>query len=170
MFLFRLSRNFDHKIYIVPVLDKYYMAKEGYTNITLDADTLTRLKKAQQQGNYKTTPETIRALLAKRDTEYKIELLMRLVDPERDEFAYLMLEVDATEEQEKAIYDLMDKTAKAIAESKEVPHSEFEKEVYIIFSNKRGDYHFAENLISILNKYGRWKSVYNHMKKSGMNI
>lgn len=146
------------------------MAKEGYTNITLDTDTLARLKTAQQRGNYKTTPETIRALLTKRDTEYKIQLLMRLVDPRNDEFAYLLLEASATEEQEKAIYDLMDKTAKAIAEGKKVSHGEFEREVYKIFPDRWGDYHFAENIVSTLNEQSRWTPVYKYMKKNGMNI
>ncbi len=150
------------------------MVREGYNSITLDEDTMSRLREVQEEGSYKTIPETIRALLLNKKSEidHKIELLMRLVkdNPENDDFAYLLLEIGATEEQEKKIYDWMDATEKKIREKKDVTHNDFEREIYKIFPTRHGDYHLAENIVGIFGRQKRWVLVYQHMKKDGMNI
>ena len=49
-------------------------------------------------------------------------------------------------------------------------HHKFEESIYEVVPSRRGDYHFAEDIVSTLNYEGRWVEVYKHMKKDGMNI
>ena len=147
------------------------MVREGYNSITLDEDTMDRLKQIQNEEGYQTIPETIRRLLdnSNIDILHKIELLMNLVDSDRDAFSYLMLESEATRKQVKAVYDLMKKTDDDIKKGIDVSHSAFEKEVYRIFPKYRGDYHFAESIVGVLGKQSPWIGVCEYMKKNGMN-
>jgi len=147
------------------------MAKEGYNSITIDEDTLNKLKEIQTINGYKTIPETIRAILNNQsDVDFKINLLMQLVNSDKNPFAYLLLEENATREQQSAIFDLMDKTEKKIRTKEKVSHVAFETEIYRIFPKSYGDYHFAENIVATLGEKGRWETVYKFMKKDGMNI
>ena len=41
---------------------------------------------------------------------------------------------------------------------------------YEIVPSRRGDYYFAEDIVSTLNYEERWVKVYKHMKKDEMNI
>jgi len=102
--------------------------------------------------------------------EERIEMLIEIADSEKRPFTYLALEYGLTKEQIERIYDLMDEVSKAIREGKTFHHSEFEDRIYQIVPQRKGDYHFAEEIVSTLNQEGRWQEVYQHMKKSGMNI
>ena len=147
------------------------MVREGYNSITLDEITMTRLKEIQARENFNTIPETIRSLLppSNTDFEFKIRLLMNLVDFKKKPFSYHMLELGATKTQVNAIFDLMDSTEKAIDEKKNITHQEFERVIYRILPKHEGDYHIAESIVGCLNKEGRWTTVYEYMIKNGMN-
>jgi len=148
------------------------MVRIGYNSITLDEDTMNKLKEAQNRGNFKTIPETIRSLLSSSQPEllHKFHLLMSCVDSEKDPFSYLMLEIDATEKQVLAVFDLMDYTEKKIRAGKKIGHHTFETKIYKIFPKHHGDYHLAESIVGILGEQGRWVEVYKYMKKDGMNL
>lgn len=102
--------------------------------------------------------------------EYQVSLLAEIADVETYPFIYAALEANLTKSQVKAIYDLMDEEHQAIKTGKPINHHEFEKRIYEIVPSRRGDYHFAENIVSTLNDKGRWVEIYNHLKKDGMNI
>ena len=101
--------------------------------------------------------------------KFQIELLTHLVDSERDPFAYLCLEMRLTRHQKERIFALMDE-AKASLRATPMDHSEFERRVYEICPAQHGDYHFAESIVSSLNKSGRWPEVFKHMQANGMNL
>jgi ABC-type phosphate/phosphonate transport system substrate-binding protein len=102
--------------------------------------------------------------------EYRVRLLAQTADFEKYPFIYTVLESDLTESQVRAIFDLMDKVSKTIRDGKPISHHKFEESIYEIVPSRRGDYHFAEDIVSTLNDEGRWVEVYRHMKKDGMNI
>lgn len=102
--------------------------------------------------------------------EYRVRLLAQIADFEKHPFTYTVLESDLTESQARAIFDLMDKALQTIKNGKPMSHHEFEEKIYEIVPSRRGDFHFAEDIVSTLNDEGRWVEVYKHMKKSGMNI
>jgi len=102
--------------------------------------------------------------------EYRVKLLAEIADFEKHPFIYTVLEADLTESQVRAIFDQMDKALKTIKNGKPVSHYEFEERIYEIVPNRRGNYHFAEDVVSTLNDEGRWGEVYKHLKKDGMNI
>jgi len=102
--------------------------------------------------------------------EYRVKLLAEIADFERHPFISAVLEANLTESQIRAIYDLMDEALQTIREGKPMNHHEFEERIYEIVPSRRGDYHFAEDVVSTLNDEGRWVEVYKHMKKDGMNI
>lgn len=147
------------------------MVRDGYNSITLDDETMKCLRNLQKEGNYQTIPETIRGLLSNSQHEIfnKIELLTTLVDPERNPFSYLMLEIGASKKQIEAVFALMDKTEADIRKKREVSHGDFEKGIYYIFPDQRGNYHLAESIVGILGQQGRWTVVCEYMKKNGMN-
>lgn len=106
--------------------------------------------------------------------EDRIRFLVTLTESLSDghPFYYLALESELTHAQVTAIYDLMEEVLTSIMENKPVMHhAEFEQRIYKIVPSHKGDYHFAESIVSTLNREGnQWKKVYEHMKKSGMNI
>lgn len=102
--------------------------------------------------------------------EYRVRLLAEIADFERHPFIYTVLESDLTESQVRAIFNLMDEVSKTVRDGKPMSHHKFEESIYEIVSSRRGDYHFAEDIVSTLNDEGRWVEVYRHMKKDGMNI
>ena len=147
------------------------MVREGYNSISLDDDSILGLREIQESEGFKTIPETIRWLISNNNTKilFKIELLMPLVNSEKNPFNYLMLEIDATESQMRKVYDLMDKIQTDIQSKREVSHVDFEKEIYKIFPKHYGDYHLAESIVGILGKSGRLEEGYRHMVKNGIN-
>jgi len=102
--------------------------------------------------------------------EYRVKLLAEIADFEKHPFIFTVLESDLGESQVRAIFDLMDKVSKTIKDGKPMSHHKFEESIYEIVPSRRGDYHFAEDIVSTLNDEGRWVEVYKHMKKDGMNI
>lgn len=145
------------------------MVREGYNSISLDDESVEGLRELQEQKGFKTIPETIRWLLLN-NMPFKIEMLMGLVDSERNPFNYLMLEIDATKSQMNKVLDLMDKTQTDLKHKKKITHRDFEMEIYNIFPKHRGDYHLAESIIGILCSSGnRWDLVKPYMIKNGMN-
>ena len=102
--------------------------------------------------------------------EYRVKLLSEIADFEKHPFIYSVLESNLTESQVKAIFDLMDEALKTIRDGEPMNHNQFEERINAIVPSRRGDYHFAESIVSTLNDEGRWVEVYNHMKKDGMNI
>jgi hypothetical protein len=102
--------------------------------------------------------------------EERVEFLVGIADPEKDPFAYLVLESGLTKGQMNRIFDLMDEVERTIRADKPMQHFEFEQRVYEIVPSHTGDYHFAENIVSTLHEAGRWQAVYQQMKRNGMNI
>ena len=102
--------------------------------------------------------------------EYRVKLLAEISDFEEHPFIYMVLESDLTQSQVRAIFDLMDEVSKTIRNGKPVSHHKFEERIYELVPSHRGDYHFAEDIVSTLNDERRWVEVYRHMKKDGMNI
>lgn len=49
-------------------------------------------------------------------------------------------------------------------------YHKFEERIYEIVPSRRGDYHFAEDIVSTLNDEGTWTEVHRHIRKDGMNI
>lgn len=105
-----------------------------------------------------------------RRLEFQIELIREFLDSDLHPFIYSVLEAGLTESQHEAILDLMDEARQGIKNGKPMSHSEFEQKVYEIVPTRRRDYHFAEDIVSTLNEEGRYPEVYEHMKKSDMNI
>ena len=82
-----------------------------------------------------------------------------------------MIEVCATKDQEKALYDLLDAVSDQIKKRQTVmPPDEFERQVYEIFPLREDDKHSAEGFLIAAARDGRWRSVYEHMRESGMNL
>jgi hypothetical protein len=103
--------------------------------------------------------------------ETQIGRLRSIADTRKHPFTYLMLEYNITREQEEEIFKLMEHIRKEIFENKApMNHANFEQMVYEIVPNRKGDYHFAENIVMCLNDTNQYPDVYLHMKKSGMNI
>lgn len=102
--------------------------------------------------------------------EYRVELMTNLVDSERNPFLYLCLESGITREQKRQILDLMDETRAAIRANRPMDHHTFEQRVYEICPRYRGDYHFAEAIVSTLRQTHQWTDVYEFMKTNGMNL
>ena len=102
--------------------------------------------------------------------EERVKLMLELCDYERHPFIYTMLEANSTKDQIDKVLDLMDEARSSLQSVKPMHHAEFERRVYVIIPQRKGDYHFAEDIIATLNKEGRYTDVYQHMKKSGMNI
>jgi hypothetical protein len=108
------------------------------------------------------------AVLEKRieHMEYRIKLLAEIADSKRHPFTYMILESNLTEPQVRAIFDLMDRATKTIRNGEPMSRNEFEDRVYNIVQNRRGDYHFVDDIISSLKDEGRWAEVYEQLKKS----
>lgn len=104
------------------------------------------------------------------ELEHKIEDLLRLVDMEKAPFSYLVLESNLTINQVDGIYNLMDDFRNYIRAGHKIKHPDFEEELYKIVASKKGDYHFAQDVVSSLNSEGRYTDLYKALKKSGMDI
>lgn len=86
-------------------------------------------------------------------------------------FSYLVVEAGLSKSKVEQIHDLMNQVWHELQKHKvSMKHEEFEDQVYKIVPSKKGDYHFAESIVSTLNQEGKYKGVFKWMKKSGMNI
>ena len=101
--------------------------------------------------------------------EERVKMLAGIADSETRPFTFLALESDLTEAQVKKILDLMDRVRESL-KSKPMHHAQFEQAVYEIVPSHKGDYHFAESIVTTLNDEHNYEDVYKHMKKSGMNL
>ena len=98
--------------------------------------------------------------------------LFNIVDTSTDKepFMRLMISVDATEEQEAAIYDLMNEVDEQITQgAKGMDMMAFCDRVYTAFPNHRQQ-KLAESIVMRLVKEGGWDQVYEHLRQSGMNL
>lgn len=102
--------------------------------------------------------------------EFQMGLLIHAVDMEDRPFDGLILESNLTEVQRRQILDLMNEADKSIESGKPMGHHEFERRVYAIDPKHDGDYSFAENIVSCLNREQRYQRVFKHMRQDGMNI
>jgi ABC-type phosphate transport system ATPase subunit len=102
--------------------------------------------------------------------EERINMLIQIADMDKRPFTFLALEYGLTKEKIDKIHDLMDRVSDSIQKGKPMHHNVFENVVYEIVPSRKGDYHFAEEIVKTLNMEGRWEEVYKHMKKSGMNL
>jgi hypothetical protein len=103
--------------------------------------------------------------------EDQIEMMLELVDDDKYPFMYLALESGLTKSQINQIFDLMEEVSRATStDKKPMSHSEFENRIYQIVPTHKGDYHLAESIVRSLNSKGQYTEVYQHMKKSGMNL
>ena len=98
--------------------------------------------------------------------------LFNIVDTSTDKepFMRLMISVDATEEQETAVYDLMNEVDEQITRgSTGMDTVGFRDRVYKVFPNHRPQ-QLAESIVMRLAKEGGWDQVYEHLRKNGMNL
>lgn len=102
--------------------------------------------------------------------KYLIRGLLELTDFSKSPFTYHSIEHNLTESQVDAIYDLLDQTQVAIKNGEALSHHKFESQIYEIVPARKGDYHFAESIVSTLNKEERYEEVYKYLQKNGMNI
>jgi hypothetical protein len=105
--------------------------------------------------------------------EYWVRHILNLIKENRGiaPFSYFVVESRLVEREVEAIYDLMEEVKTALARTgRAMNHDEFEKQISMIVPSKRGDYAFAEGVISTLNGEHRYSEVYKWMKKDGMNI
>ncbi|MFW6110763.1 MAG: hypothetical protein ACOC6H_01870 [Thermoproteota archaeon] len=100
----------------------------------------------------------------------RISMLIHIADPRRSPFTYLALEFGLTKEQIDEIYDLMDRTRESIEKGNPINSTEFEEEVYRIAPSQRGHHHFPEAIVRTLNEEGKYRDVYEYMKKRGMKL
>ena len=64
----------------------------------------------------------------------------------------------------------MDETEKRIRDGQPMTHHDFEQRIYAIVPTRDGSYSFAETVVSVLNRAGRWTEVFNYMQEHGMNL
>ena len=118
------------------------------------------------------TEEAIRELARRvQHLEDKMEMVRELIEPEKFPFMYLALESGLTMTQVDQILKLMQEVSDAIIQNNNpMSHGEFEKRIYKIVPTHKNDYHFAQDVVSSLNRNGQFVDVYHHMKNSGMNL
>lgn len=120
---------------------------------------------SEQEGRIEELEKRVQLL------EERVKMLVEIADYDKHPFTYICLEHGLTEAQIKEIFDLMDEVGKAIFDKKTpMSHHEFEERVYQIVPSEKGNYHFAESIVATLNQTGQYTEVYQHMKKSGMNL
>ena len=85
-------------------------------------------------------------------------------------FLQLMISQDATEAQESAVYDLMNEVDGQLSQERDaMGHEDFEARISEIFPEHRHK-HFAESILIRLAREGGWERVYEHLRRSGMNL
>ena len=98
--------------------------------------------------------------------------LFNIIDTSTDKepFMRLMISVDATDEQEAAIYNLMNELDADLARGLEAMDSNtFCERVYQVFPDHR-HHHLAESIVMRLAKEGGWDRVYEHLRQAGMSL
>ena len=98
------------------------------------------------------------------------KMLLSLITSERHPFTYHMLEAGASQKQVDAVFDLMDEAQRRIQADTPPNHGEFERKVYEIFPSHKGDYHFAEGVVSTLRRSGQYAEVFEYYSRNGMNL
>ena len=101
--------------------------------------------------------------------EYRVKLLSEIADFDNHPFIFTVLEVNLTEAQVTGIYDVMDQAREIIRSGKQSSLLKIEQGFYEIVPEKKGDYHFVEEIIGALKDERRWVEVYNHLKKKGFD-
>ena len=82
-----------------------------------------------------------------------------------------MIEVCATKDQEKALYDLMDEVAHQIRQTQPVMScEEFERRVFAVFPLKEDDKHSPSSFLIAAARDGRWREVYEYMQEHGCSL
>ncbi len=79
---------------------------------------------------------------------------------DNDEASRILFENEVTEQESRAIMDLMDSYRETLSCGDPVSHSQFESEVYSIVPHLKGDYHFCEMLSKAFHDDGRWEEVF----------
>lgn len=121
------------------------------------ADLRDRL--AQLERDLKAIKRTLRHLFTVVD-----------VSTDKEPFLRLMIAQNITEDQESAIYDLMNELDDQLASGrKPIDHLEFCERMYRIFPSHR-QHHLAETIVKSLALEGDWDRVYDHLRASGMNL
>ena len=88
----------------------------------------------------------------------------------KEPFLRLMISLDATESQEAEVYDLMAEVDTALTERRPaMDHFEFCDRLYKIFPGQQPQ-HLAEAVVTRLAQDGGWDEVYQHLRRSGMNL
>lgn len=77
-----------------------------------------------------------------------------------DEASRILFENEVTEQESRAIMDLMDSYREKLSCGEPVSHSQFESEVYAIVPHLAGNYHFCEMLTKAYHDDGRWVEVF----------
>ncbi|HEK9103312.1 TPA: DUF1878 domain-containing protein [Bacillus pseudomycoides] len=90
--------------------------------------------------------------------EFRQQLLF-----ENTEFSRLLFETKVTKEQRDRIFDLMDTLREEIGKGNLVTNSAYEQQIYVIVPNRRGDYHFAEDIAHTLHMQRRWEEVFENV-------
>ena len=102
----------------------------------------------------------------------RLKSLFNIIDSSTDKepFMRLMISVDATDEQEAAIYDLMNAVDTELSQGKgAMDNAAFCERVYNVFPNHR-QHQLAESIVMRLAKEGGWDRVYEHLRQTGMNL
>ncbi len=87
--------------------------------------------------------------------EFQVGLLFDNKDIDR-----LFFESGITREQHRAIMNLMETYRTRIDNGESVNHGTFEQNIYDIVSEKRGDYHFCEDIAQCLFEDHRYEEVF----------
>ena len=102
----------------------------------------------------------------------RLKSLFNIIDTstEKEPFMRLMISVDATDEQEAAIYDLMNEVDSKLSQGKKTMGSaDFCERVYEVFPKHR-QHQLAETIVMRLAKEGGWDRVYEYLRQNGMNL
>ena len=87
----------------------------------------------------------------------------------KEPFLRLMISIDATVAQESDVYDLMGEVDARLSHGKTMDHLEFRDRVHKIFPGHELQ-HIAEAIVTRLLPDGGWDRVYQHLRRSGMNL
>jgi len=87
--------------------------------------------------------------------EFRMDLLR-----EGTEFAKFIYDCEVTEEQLRALYDVMDGLRQEIDNGNEVSSAAYETEVLRIVDSRRLDYHFCESFARLLWEEGRYEEAF----------
>jgi hypothetical protein len=104
------------------------------------------------------------------DLEEKVIMLSQIADFENHPFIFSVLEANMNGKQVNQVLDLMTKAEESLKSEKPMNHIEFERAIYKIVPSQNGNYQFAKTIVMTLHDEERFNAVYEHFKKTGMNI